>query len=121
MYTLAGRNRPLARAAAALVAFVYAYFGFVASLHHTDGFVPTGKTLVFSALTCEHTHAQIASGMDEPECGVCDFQANLKAAATYGESGKAGAEYARAEFVPVKTVFAVEISSARSPRGPPAA
>ena len=50
MSTLAKRNQKLLRMSAAFVAFIYAYFGFVAALHHTDGFVPVGQSLAFSAL-----------------------------------------------------------------------
>ena len=88
MYSLARRNRPLQRIVTTMFAFVYAYFGFVAALHHTDGVIPTGKALVFSALTCPHTHAQLSSDSASSACGVCDFQSSLVSAAIPIDSGQ---------------------------------
>ena len=119
MYSLVRRNRSLLRSSAAMVAFVYAYFGFVAALHHTDGFIPTGKMLAFSALTCQHTHAQLSADSDAPGCGVCEFQANLKAPALPFSSGDAPTPATLTITLEAKSLFALLTSTLHAPRAPP--
>ncbi len=119
MYSLVGRNRSLLRSSAAIVAFVYAYFGFIAALHHTHGFIPTGKMLAFSALTCEHTHAQLSADSEAPGCGVCEFQANLKAKALPFWSIDSPSPDAPTKAVEARALFALLPSTLHSPRAPP--
>ena len=121
MYTLTRRNPALRRSAAALLAFVYAYFGFVAAVHHTDGFVATGKTLSFHSYACTDSHAEMAPHSSAPECGVCDFQASLTSPALPVTTF----EVSRTAAIPlrqgIESLAALEPSTLHAPRAPPTA
>ena len=121
MYTQARRHRPLFRFSAAVVAFVYAYFGFVASLHHTDGFVPTGKPLAISALDCPCAHTEITTDSGAPECGVCEFQASLKNPALPQWTANSAPDYRPQVATYAQPDFTLLRSNLYSPRGPPTA
>ena len=121
MSTLAKRNQKLLRMSAAFVAFVYAYFGFVAALHHTDGFVPVGQSLAFSALDCRHTHPVISTDAGATECGVCEFQASLTSPALALFALDCPAPAPSPQPASTESLYANQPSTLHAPRAPPAA
>ena len=121
MYNAAKMNPQLFRLSALMVACVYAYFGFVAALHHRDGFLPTGKTLTLHALECGHPHPEISSDSGAPECGVCEFLANLQYPAAAVAEHSIVAPELPSLIQCAESLNALRIDSTHSPRGPPQA
>ena len=120
MYRFAKKHRGVVRRAAAAFAFVYAYFGFIAALHHTDGVIASGRPLVFSALDCKEPHPALSSEATDPQsCGVCSFNASLVSAALPIDSGEIISAARPATLQISESLVALIRSSFYSSRAPP--
>ena len=121
MYNAAKANQGLFRVTACLVALIYAYFGFVAALHHNDGYVPTGRTLTFHAAECTHPHPEMSADSGAPECGVCEFLASLQYPASAVTAAACEAPAIPSVFEPSNSLHVLLLDTLYSPRGPPRA
>src|SRR5438105_2017038 len=107
------------RWAAGLLAFVYAYFEFIAALHHTDGFVPTGRALTFCLPFCHHTHPEMSADPGGPQCGVCEFLTNLTSPALPAYAGERPSYASIPRVAEDESPAFLQPSKLHAPRGPP--
>jgi hypothetical protein len=107
------------RLVAELLVFVYAYFGFVAAMHHTDGFVPTGRALSFCAYACHLTHARISVDLGATECGVCSFLTSLTSPALPVHTRELPSCATPSGAEPYESLTSLQPSTLHAPRGPP--
>lgn len=117
----APRNRLLFRVTAGLVAFLYAYMGFVASLRHTDDALHASSSPVHAAVAASCGASVEAIADKDAGCAVCVFLASLVSPALAPLAPAALSSCAPTAAQPSTESFTRLLVSRCAPRAPPAA
>lgn len=121
MYRAVRRHRPVFRAGAGFVAFLFVYLGFIAALHHTED--ADASRPVTQAVLSGIPDAQPFTSLNaEPkDCKVCAFLANLVSPA-FALALPAPAAPPKTPALPASSdIYVGDIPAVHAPRAPPAA